>query len=100
MQKRVSDRNLHGKGIAYAATPKISAMNLIRSLTQVLQFALRHRVLLLVARQKTLMPYQRFEPAVVAPVWQDQQRGWRFEHQCKQILSSQLYKPQFVSLSF
>jgi len=33
LQKRVSDRKLLEEGIAYAATPHISAMNFTRSLT-------------------------------------------------------------------
>ncbi len=33
LQKVVEDRKLLGKGIGYAATPKISAMNFTRSLT-------------------------------------------------------------------
>ena len=33
LQKFVEDRKLLGEGIDYAATPKISAMNFIRSLT-------------------------------------------------------------------
>ena len=33
LQKVVEDRKPFGKGISYAATPKISAMNFTRSLT-------------------------------------------------------------------